>query len=217
VDRSVYGGKSRQNLSSPGHKNNSLYPNFGLSYIRASRPTKGAVVRRRETRAGMRWTRQRRRERQSQGSFCETVSKCIAQDERRQRPAKPLGEPGLSRTAKPCGPGTRCWCQAFAEDASSRPDVDASPISARRRRQEGIRLRGEHGISRQTTAQGRPGCFRLRLWFSPCALLAQCSAQGPWVPAGTRSSLRPRLSEGEDVKSNLGRIAPRERKVVSVV
>jgi hypothetical protein len=109
-----------------------------------------------------------------------------------------------TRTAKACGPGTRCWCQAFAEDASGRPDIDASPISARRRRQEGIRLRGERAISRQTTAQGRPGCFRLRLWFSPCALLAQCSAQGPWVPAGTRSSLRPRLSEGEECEQTSG-------------
>src|ERR1700730_13881967 len=34
-----------------------------------------------------------------------------APDERRQSPAKPFGEDGWLRTAKPCGPGTRCWCQ----------------------------------------------------------------------------------------------------------
>jgi hypothetical protein len=130
------------------------------------------------------------------------------------RSSRRAGRTTLSRTAKPCGPGTRCWCQAFAEDASSRPDVDASPISARRRRQEGIRLRGERAISRQSTAQGRPGCFRLRLWFSPCALLAQCSAQGPWVPAGIRSSLRPRLLEGEKTSKPRAHRAARTLKRV---
>jgi hypothetical protein len=34
--------------------------------------------------------------------------------ERRLYPAKPLGEAGSLRTAKPCGPGCRCYSQAFA-------------------------------------------------------------------------------------------------------
>jgi hypothetical protein len=29
-----------------------------------------------------------------------------------ESPAKPFGGDGWLRTAKPCGPGTRCWCQA---------------------------------------------------------------------------------------------------------
>jgi hypothetical protein len=42
------------------------------------------------------------------------------------------------RTAKPCGPGTRCWCQ-----------VGGGFVSR-------IRRRGERGISRKTIAQGTP-------------------------------------------------------------
>ena len=60
-----------------------------------------------------------------------------------------------SRTAKPCGPGRRCYGQALAK-ASSR-----QPAWCREFRgvteAKGIRLRGERGIGRQTTAQGRPG------------------------------------------------------------
>jgi hypothetical protein len=88
------------------------------------------------------------------------------------------GRTTLSRTAKACGPGTRCWCQAFAEDASGRPDIDASPISARRRRQEGIRLRGERAISRQPTAQGRPGCSGFACGFPPVHCLRNVQHRG---------------------------------------
>ena len=53
-----------------------------------------------------------------------------------------------------------------------------------------IRLRGEHGISRPTIAQGRPR-VRRHLYAavrSPCATF---SRSGPRVSIGTRSSLRP--------------------------
>jgi hypothetical protein len=46
---------------------------------------------------------------------------------------------------------------------------------------------------------GKAGLFPASPVVFPCALLAQCSAQGPWVPAGTRSSLRPLFEEGRDV------------------
>ena len=43
-------------------------------------------------------------------------------------PAKPLGEDG-SRTAKPCGPGTRCWCQVgggFGQPDRARQDLQSA-------------------------------------------------------------------------------------------
>jgi hypothetical protein len=52
----------------------------------------------------------------------------------------------LLRTAKPCGPGTRCWCQAgggFSNPTGFRSAVN-SPATVTRR----IRRRGERGISR---------------------------------------------------------------------
>jgi hypothetical protein len=59
-------------------------------------------------------------------------------------PLKSLGESG-SRTAKPCGPGTRCWCQVGG-GARAQPGIDTidPPMTVTRR----IRRRGEHGISR---------------------------------------------------------------------
>ena len=51
-----------------------------------------------------------------------------------------------SRTVKPCGPGTRCWCQVgggFASPTGSGKTVNP-PMTVTRR----IRRRGERGISR---------------------------------------------------------------------
>ena len=91
-----------------------------------------------------------------------------AQDERRCSPAsqkfrrgctirQSIGEDG-SRTAKPCGPGTRCWCQVgggFRAQPGSCKTVNP-PMTVTRR----IRRRGEHGISRKAIAQGMPDCLR---------------------------------------------------------
>jgi hypothetical protein len=105
------------------------------------------------------------------------------------------------RTAKPCGPGTRCWCQVgggvfdptgsdsttqFADDGGK---TNSSPGSARNK-------------PLKPFAQGGPGCLGCTCG-SPCAL---SSAQGPRVPAGTRPSLRPLISRGHDRSANLGRI-----------
>ena len=96
------------------------------------------------------------------------------------------------RTAKPCGPGRRCYGQALADAAvASTGAVPATSAGAREARRK-VRLPGEHGISCPTIAQGRPSDrhhlyaavrFFLRVHFAqrtagalsapglPCALL----------------------------------------------
>jgi hypothetical protein len=72
---------------------------------------------------------------QSQGGFlleaCERSSSALTNgavsdfaEARRTgtKPGEAFGEDG-SRTAKPCGPGTRCWCQVGG-GASARPGLD---------------------------------------------------------------------------------------------
>ena len=59
------------------------------------------------------------------------------------------------RTAKPCGPDTRCWCQVCGGQRPNRVRRNLNPQATVTRR---IRRRGEHGISRQTIAQGMPDC-----------------------------------------------------------
>jgi hypothetical protein len=89
----------------------------------------------------MRWTRQRRARLRSQGGF-------------RERSCKRAGRTMRLRTAKPCGPGTRCWCQAgggFSNPTGFRSTVNPSATVTRR-----IRRRGEHVISRKAIAQGMP-------------------------------------------------------------
>lgn len=71
------------------------------------------------------------------------------------RPGKTAAKQRAVRTAKPCGPGRRRYGQAFAEVRGAQPG-EAHHQFAKRGRPEGIRLPGEHGISRQTIAQGRP-------------------------------------------------------------
>jgi hypothetical protein len=61
----------------------------------------------------------------------------------------------LLRTAKPCGPGTRCWCQAgggFLDPTGFRSTANLSATVTRR-----IRRRGEHVISRQNHCAGNAG------------------------------------------------------------
>jgi hypothetical protein len=105
---------------------------------------------------GMRWTRQRRARRMIAGRFA--VSDHRAPDERRLSPAKPSGEDGWLRTAKPCGSGTRCWCQVGGGDVgpTGRDKTFNPPMTVTR----GIRRRGERGISRKAIARGMPECFR---------------------------------------------------------
>jgi len=103
-----------------------------------------------------------------------------------QCPAEPLGEVGRLRTAKPCGPGTRCWCQAGG-GASTQPGFRQSfnPSATEARR---IRLRGELGISRKTIAQGMSDALRCPV----CSCASPHSfAHETAGAARTRHSLRP--------------------------
>jgi hypothetical protein len=105
----------------------------------------------------MRWTRQRRARDVTAGRVGERpVSDRRRADERccfRLREnfdggahsGGALGEDG-SRTVKPCGPGTRCWCQIgggfIGPTGSGR--IANSPMTVTRR----IRRRGERGVNR---------------------------------------------------------------------
>src|SRR3954466_15141742 len=50
-------------------------------------------------------------------------------------------------TAKPCGPGRRCYGQAVAEVCASPTGQTASSIREAREARRKVRLPGEHGIS----------------------------------------------------------------------
>jgi hypothetical protein len=75
----------------------------------------------------------------------------------------------LKRTAKPCGPGARGWRQVGGGVAS--PTGHANAVNSPMTEARGIRLRGELGISRKTTAQGMPECSDCTCMLV-CALLA---------------------------------------------
>ena len=64
------------------------------------------VSRSSRTRDGMRWTRQRR------------AREMFAGRSDRERALR-AGRTALMRTAKPCGPDTRCWCQAVGGEIGS--------------------------------------------------------------------------------------------------
>ena len=89
----------------------------------------------------------------------------------RENPVAPTN----ARTAKPCGPGRRRYGQAFAEMWSVQPDQPHRQFAGRGR-PEGIRLPGEHGISRQPIAQGRP-CVGLHLYAAVRSFTALHLAQ----------------------------------------
>ena len=167
----------------------SLYKNSDLSYERLIPAQERGERTSSRARVGWRWTRtaSARMLRGRAGQWIEPslVSPAQAVSYERCR----------LRTAKSRGPGCRCYSQALWRCGA--PDrADRVSQSVGRRWQTGIRHRGERGISRKATAQGRPGCFRLHLCFL-CALRVRFFAQGSWVPAGARSSLRP-FQKGRD-------------------
>jgi hypothetical protein len=71
------------------------------------------------TLGGMRWTRRCR------ACLLGSQGEAIREWSARARRA------ALLRTAKACGPGTRCWCQV-GEDVSAQPGADTSSIRRRR-------------------------------------------------------------------------------------
>jgi hypothetical protein len=80
-----------------------------------------------------------------------SARKVIAGRVSRERATGAQDERRWLRTAKPCGPDTRCWCQVERRRSQLNP-----PTTVTRR----IRRRGEQGISRKAIAQGMPDCLR---------------------------------------------------------
>jgi hypothetical protein len=162
-------GQISKKLSSPLAKNISLSPS-GKSVLTA-RPVlsrqEGRIASRHGRGMGCGGRGSVGAKRQSQGRLsCErstgarTNGAALAFGETRRtctKPGEAFGEDGL-RTAKPCGPGTRCWCQVREGEVAQpgRPFAVNSLTTVTRR----IRRRGEHGISRQAIAQGMPDCLR---------------------------------------------------------
>ena len=103
----------------------------------------------------------------------------------------------LKRTAKPCGPGARGWRQVGGGVAG--PTGRANAVNSPMTEAKGIRLRGERGISRKTTAQGMPECSDCTCMLV-CALFALIARETAGA-ASTRHSLRPPLSGRNDLQS----------------
>ncbi len=123
------------------------------------------------TRVGVRWTRQRRRGCDGQGGQRIEPNPVSSMQAvlygRRLCPAKPLGRAGWLRTAKPCGPGCRCYSQAFAK--THRPNRARCIIYSR---SDGDKRNSSPGRARHTLSThcaGKAGCFPAHLWFSRCA------------------------------------------------
>jgi hypothetical protein len=84
------------------------------------------------------------------------------------------GRATLLRTAKPCGPDTRCWCQVrwrfFVQPYRARQTINPRATVTRR-----IRRRGERGVSRKTIAQGKPDCLRWTCMLVCAFFCANCT------------------------------------------
>ena len=173
----------------------SLSPQIS-GYFRASRLDKRGVSRSSRTRGGMRWTR------------AASARKVAAGRGQPVSGSRRAGRTALMRTAKPCGPGTRGWCQAGGGESD--PTGFDQPSSRAAMEARRIRLQGERGISRQTIAQGMPEC-------SGCTCMLVCAfsmhtlhtrprvQQAPGIPCSL-------VSRRDKVHANLGRNASRERE-----
>jgi hypothetical protein len=144
---------------------------------------------------GMRWTRQRRARKCGRRAGFEPVSEQRRADERRcfclhqcfvrrAHTPKPLGEDG-SRTVKPCGPGTRCWCQVgggVASPTGFRRAVN-SPTTVTKRNSSPGRARSKPLKPLRRECRLIP----VNLWRRPCAFFCARAAGA----SDTRHSLRP--------------------------
>jgi hypothetical protein len=108
-------GQITKNLSSPSRKNIPLNVS-GKSVLSTclSRPGKRGVSRSSRTRDGMRWTRERRREKWLQGRVYPVSG------------SRRAGRTALQRTAKPFGPDTRGWCQAAGGEFDPTGSIEPS-------------------------------------------------------------------------------------------
>ena len=158
-------------------------------------PTKGAVVRRHETRVGMRWTRAASARLRSRRAG-QTVSDGHRADERRRRVRQKrvvLAVVATVKLSRRCVSPTGSGC--IVNPPGDGGKTNSSP--------------GRACHKPSNHCAGKAGRFRLHLCFL-CASLRIRSAQRPWVPAGTRSSLRPLSGKGVRRQAKLGQNMPRE-------
>src|SRR5207302_4852096 len=112
------------------------YPKSAATSRHPALATEGRIAIVTDVGCGMRWTRQRRaRQWQLQGGSL-WISVSDAPARRRTR---------LKRTAKPCGPDIRCWCQVRGGEVGPTGLISLNPWTTVTRR---IRRRGERAISR---------------------------------------------------------------------
>ena len=217
-DTNPSGKTPAPNPVNPSSQKYSTLPKFGIAHILAipARWERGDRTSSR-TWAGVRWTRQRRRGCGGRAGSPVSPNPC-------RRAALSYVSPEFLRRVRLAGValwrkriaayGKTVWSwlsllqPSFREDAYRPTGRGASSIREVTVT-TGTRRRGEHGIRRQTIAQGRPS-VRRHLYAavrSPCATL---SRSGPRVPVGTRSSLRPLHGGGRRRRAKLGRFTPRE-------
>ena len=169
-------GQITKNLSSLHHSNNSLFRNSDLSYKRITLA---------HERGGSRSSRNAGRDAVDAGGVGarrnrragRTVSDGHRADERRRRVRQKRVVLAVVATVK------------LSRRCIDPTGIDASSIrGATEARTNSSPGRARHKPSDHCA--GKAGRFRLHLCFL-CASLRISSAQRPWVPAGTRSSLRP--------------------------
>ena len=132
---------------------------------RPSQPTKGAVVRRHERGLGLRWTR----------AALKAGSLRAGRDEPREHATNRDRRTALLRTAKPCGPGRRCYGQAFAKAVTCvnrRSAVHFAEVTEARRNSSPGRARHKPSDHRAGKAWSRLPCV------SPVHCVCICSAWG---------------------------------------
>jgi hypothetical protein len=111
-----------------------------------ARPTRvRGVSRSSRTRDGMRWTRQR--------LACDVIAGRFSVSDR--SPRKTNGADAYGKTVWSRHPLLVPSCRWQIDSYRRRSAIKPAVTVTRR-----IRRRGEHGISRKATAQGRPECFR---------------------------------------------------------
>ena len=181
--------------SSPSGKNNSLFRNSDLSYKRIT-PA--------HERGGSRSSRNAGRDAVDAGGVGarrnrragRTVSDGHRADERRRRVRQKrvvLAVVATVKLSRRCVSPTGSGC--IVNPPGDGGKTNSSP--------------GRACHKPSNHCAGKAGRFRLHLCFL-CASLRIRSAQRPWVPAGTRSSLRPLSGKGVRRQAKLGQNMPRE-------
>ncbi len=171
ADRPV--GQNTWHLVNPTLQKYTTLPKFGITaYIETARPTKrgGSRVVRNAGRVAVDAAASARPVAGRAGSPCESAATC--------------GRTALSAYGKTVWSWPSLLRSSLRGDVREPNRADGIIQFAGRGRPEGTRLPGEHGISRPTTAQGRPG-VRPHLYAavqSFCAICAQRTAGAKPAP-----------------------------------